>query len=93
MLIAKVRRPGLDFRAVLHRLRHSHRKGPFRRSAAFRTDFDFGAICRDDQPHLRNIEHLTLFIPRRFGISQWCLTMRARGRRVRFGPFRIRRSL
>jgi hypothetical protein len=50
-------------------------------------------MCRDDNPHLRNIENLTLFIPRRLGISQWCLTMRARGRCVRFGPFRIRRSL
>src|SRR5512134_1235639 len=93
MLIGKVCRPGLDCRAILHRLRDPRRKCPGGLPAAVRTSFDFGAMRRDDNPHLRNIEHLTLFIPRRLSITQWCLTMRACSYGVRFGPFRMRRSL
>src|SRR5574341_1283232 len=93
MLIGKVRRPGLDCRAILHCLRYPTRKCPGGLPAAVRTYFDFGAMRRDNNPHLRNIEHLTLFIPHRLGIGQWSLTMRASGCRVRFGAFRMRRSL
>ena len=64
MLIGKIRRPCLDGRAVLHRLRHTGRKIPFVLRATRRTYRDFGTMGRDFNADGRNIEHLAFFITR-----------------------------
>ena len=85
VVIGEVRRPGLYGRAILHRLRHGVRKGPFAQVATGRTDLDLGAVRRHFDPDRRKIEHLALFIPHHLNALQGRLTMRTAGHLMRQG--------
>lgn len=91
LLRGAVRRPGLDFRAVVSRLRHTGGEVPLGLCATLRTERDVGPMRRHCNAHRRESAHLTLFIPRGLSIRQGSLTRRPGVRLVRLSTIgRIR---
>jgi len=86
MLIGKIGRPGVYYRALLDSLPHRRRKEPLIRMATYRTDFDRGAMRGHFDPEGRNVKDLALFISHRLGAHQGRLTMRTGVRSVGLYP-------